>query len=355
MCNVSVKPDLSAVHPFINIIIMSFTHQANSLGDIYVGIITQERRWEYMRDGNYVVHLHHECTSIYSLRYGHLCGVVFVSWWTHEGACRASSCCAALMRSVIYECLAAASEGIISQSQSVMCTKGRQGERIHLPFSASLPFSSRIHSTFHLRPPSPLLQDFSSMCLTHHDIDDHMQSADYSASIKNILTSQSLSLCFATNKHASFEIIKPKTFQYMFFLSLSPLAVSLRSYFWTICALNSAIKNKLNNELLHFYNILIWMTRNLHITIQIFGVSKNKFKEDNFIQQGRIKCDIKTFTFYKKIVFQINAIYFSFLFIKESWRKKKHGFHKIIVHHYSFKHCNKKKYLLITISANYKK
>ncbi len=44
MCNVSVKPDLSAVHPFINIIIMSFTHQANSLGDIYVGIITQERR-----------------------------------------------------------------------------------------------------------------------------------------------------------------------------------------------------------------------------------------------------------------------------------------------------------------------
>lgn len=204
MCNMYVKPDLTAVHPFINIIIMSFTHQANSLGDIYVGIITQARRWEYMRDGDYVVHLHHECASIYSLQCGHLCGVVFVSWWTHEGAWRTSSCCAALMRSVIYECLAAASEGIISQSQSVMCTKRRQGERIHLPFSASLPFSYRIHSTFHLRPPSPLLQDFSSMCLTHHDIDDHMQSADYSASIKNILTSQSLSLCFATNKHASF-------------------------------------------------------------------------------------------------------------------------------------------------------
>lgn len=131
---------------------------------------------------------------IYSLQYGHLCGVVFVSWWTHEGACRTSPCCAALMRSVIYECLAAASEGIISQSQSVMCTKRRQGERIHLPFSASLPFSPRIRSTFHLRPPSPLLQDFFSMCLTHHDIDDHMQSADNSAWIKNILTSQSLSL-----------------------------------------------------------------------------------------------------------------------------------------------------------------
>lgn len=97
---------------------------------------------------------------IYALQHGHLCGVVFVSRWTHKGACRTSLCCAALMRSVIYECLAAASEGIISQSQSVMCTKRRQGERIHLPFSASLPFSPHIHSTFHLRPPSPLLQDF---------------------------------------------------------------------------------------------------------------------------------------------------------------------------------------------------
>ncbi len=32
-----------------------------------------------------------------------------------------------------------------------------------------------------------------------------------------------------------------------------------------------------------------------------------------------------------------------------------HGFHKIIVHHNSFKHYNKKKYFLISISANYKK
>lgn len=97
---------------------------------------------------------------IYASQYGHLCAVVFVSLWMHKGSCRTSPCSAALMRSVIYECLAAASEGIISQSQSVMCTKRRQRERIHHPFSASLSFSLCIPSTFHLCPPSPLLEDF---------------------------------------------------------------------------------------------------------------------------------------------------------------------------------------------------
>lgn len=78
---------------------------------------------------------------IYASQYGHLCAVVFVSLRMLKGLCRTSPCCAALMRSVIYECLAAASEGIISQSQSVMCTKRRQRERIHHPFFASHFFS----------------------------------------------------------------------------------------------------------------------------------------------------------------------------------------------------------------------
>lgn len=54
------------------------------------------------------VHLHHECAYYAGTA---VLPVEFVSAQMHEGTSRTRPCRAALMRSVIYECLAAASEG----------------------------------------------------------------------------------------------------------------------------------------------------------------------------------------------------------------------------------------------------
>lgn len=171
---------------------MLFVCQANSLGDIlYIC-------WQYYRQYytsvnifGMAVHLHHKCSYICIP----IWSFVFVSLWM----------CAGVMRSVIYECLPAASERIISQSQSVMCTKRRQGERIHLPFSGSLSFSlasaqPSICVLFLLSFKFFLL----SVCLGLLDIDDHVQNTDNSTWIKNVLTSQSSSLCCSMMQHLNF-------------------------------------------------------------------------------------------------------------------------------------------------------
>ncbi len=62
-------------------------------------------------------------------------------------------------------------------------------------------------------------------------------------------------------------------------------------------------------------------------------LQKNHKQNSLLIQQACIKWKVKIFKCYKIFPFHINAIPMIFLFIKESWKNIKHGFHKNIKQH----------------------